>query len=140
MADDPLKKKRNILQNMARVIRLFTTRNKVAAVENIIAGSVARELQKISSLAFADEMEKMAVSGKMFWSKVPLMDKLKLAIVKPEAAVKATKMVDSGDKIRAINYVNSSTGRTLIRSVPYKKWDYTPILNNKNTYRKPGQN
>lgn len=138
--EDPIKKKRNLLQNMARVIKLFTSRNKVAAIENVIAGTVAHELQKISSLAFADEMEKIAVTGKLFWSKVPALEKLKLAIVKPGTAAKVQGMVDNGDKIRAINYINSSTGRTLIRSVPYKQWDYKPMLNVKNTYRKPGQN
>lgn len=138
--EDPLKKKRNLLQNMARIIKLFTSKNKVAAVENIIAGTVANELNKISSLAFTDEMEKIAVSGKFFWDKVSLMDKLKLAIVKSGAGEKVTKMVDDGDRIRAINYVNSSIGKPLIRSVPYKQWDYKPILNEKNTYRKPGQN
>ena len=120
-----------VVRAVKKIFKILASRNKPAAIEKALLSEATHEFAKISSL------NKVAVSPEMFWNKIKLYDKLKLSILKPDAKKFATDMINSGDRIRGINYINSSIGRRLVR-MPYKQYQFEPYLPQKNTYRKPG--
>jgi hypothetical protein len=135
-SDEQLSKRKRMLHAISKIMRIVTSRNKPAAIEQAMISSAVHELTKMSS--FNNELEKIAVSADLVWSKIKPIRKAILNFKKPGAEQVFKGMVNSGDKIRGLNYINSSIGKPLIRSVPYKQWDYKSTLIEKNTYRKPG--
>lgn len=138
------KKKDEVKQDVLmanRIIRLVTSPNKAVAIEKSvlgnIAGSIMHAVTKIAATeGFNDEMEKLSHTFNQVWSKVGLKDKLLLNIFNKKDRIKG--MLDSGRQVGAINSINGTLGRPLMRSVKDKPAAYAPELIQKDTYRKPG--
>lgn len=142
--DEPKKedKKQNRLL-ISRVLGLIRSPNKLQAVENIAYGEVNNMLkevitnpesfQKQSAFnGFVDELEKIAVSMKMVWSRMPLGSRVYNELVGTKDIL--NKAWDRGQKTLVLNKVRASRGKSLLPT----QTKYTPELNQRDTYRKPG--